>query len=121
MHRLRVGGTAIRMDGDHEDTRSHYQTNSGAPPAGFPDGMPAENSHLGTKIMGYHRWGGDPTLTDGSIIEVRFDHDAGTLSFGVNGEPPRHALGGFPKAVAMRPWVELGFPARQLSLVRPYL
>ena len=58
--------------------------------------------------------------TVGAVFEVVFDHDAGTMSFILNGGAPHLALGGFPKGAAMRPYVQC-CPGDQVSLVRPFL
>ena len=43
----------------------------------------------------------------GAIIEVRVDHDAGTLSYSINYGPSLLALSGFPKGEALLPWALL--------------
>ena len=79
---------------------------------GFPS---RHNKH----VMAYERWRHDHTT--GAVIEVLFDHDAGSLAFSVNGADPCCAQGGFPKGAALRPWVMVADSHDQLSLVRPYL
>ena len=39
----------------------------------------------------------------GAVIEVIFDHDAGSLSYRVNDWPVFEALRGFPVGAALRP------------------
>ena len=43
----------------------------------------------------------------GATIEVRVNHDEGTLSYIINDGPPLLALRGFPRGAALRPWAEL--------------
>lgn len=58
---------------------------------------------------------------NGAIIEVRVDHDAGTLSYSVNDGPPLLALSGFPKGVALLPWASLMYPGDRVSFASAYV
>jgi hypothetical protein len=86
-----------------------------APPLGFPEVQGA------ARVMDYGEWGDEPAHRDGAVIEVVFDIDAGTLSFGVNGATPRLAVSGFPARAAVRPYVELWSMGDKLSFAPPYL
>lgn len=70
------------------------------PPPGFPDGhrrrVLVDSSGLPDSLHGH---------ASGSVIEVTVDHDAGELSFAINGGRRFHALSGFPAGAALRPWV----------------
>ena len=92
-----------------------------SPPEGFPDG---DN----TQVTSTSQWAqaGQWQLHKFDIghwptIEVLVDHDAGTLAYSVDGEPPRHALSGFPPGAALRPWVRCFRRCDTLSLARPYM
>ena len=75
---------------------------AGSVPSGYPDG---------DKKQVLKKADGQPDNLQrrarGAIIEVRVDHDAGTLSFSVNDGPPLLALSGFPKGEALLPWALL--------------
>ena len=55
------------------------------------------------------------------LSTVCFDHDAGTLSFGINGGPLQHALKGFPADAAMRPYAWLLSEHDRVRFVRPFI
>ena len=88
------------------------------PPDGFPDGQckqvlfdaegKPDNRFLFRRAIG-------------AIIEICLDHDAGTLSLGVNGGPMQRALAGFPVGAAMRPYAWLPFYRDAVRYVRPYI
>jgi len=84
---------------------------------GWPDGH-------GTQVLKDER--GQPTnLTgkmNGAIIEVRLDHDHGSLAFRINGGPPREALlkgAGFPPRARLRPWVSLYLSSGDVATLLP--
>ena len=58
---------------------------------------------------------------NGAIIETCFDHDKGTLSFGINGGPLQRALDGFPVGAAMRPHAFLPGSGHRVSFTCPYV
>ena len=66
-------------------------------PAGFPDVNHQDGNHIGVKVMNGLRG-----ITDGKLIGVWMDHDAGTLGFRVDGGPPLVALQGFPPGAQLR-------------------
>ena len=86
------------------------------PPDGFPDG------HYKQVLVDA---AGKPDnlfcRADGAIVEVCLDHDAGTLSFGINGGPLQHALKGFPAGAAMRPFSVLWRAVDKVRFARPYI
>ena len=56
------------------------------------------------------------------VIDVIFDHDAGTLAYRVDGGKVQVAVRDFPEGARMRPWMRMGEddwctirPARDLS------
>ena len=71
------------------------------PPDGFPDcqGKPVLFNAEGQPDIMYGR-------ANGAIIETCFDHDKGTLSFGINGGPLQRALDGFPDEAGI--WIQDG-------------
>ena len=86
------------------------------PPDGFPDGH--------WKQVLFDSEGKPERLykrANGAIIEICLDHDAGTLSLGVNGGPMQRALAGFPVGAAMRPYAWLPFYRDAVRYVRPYI
>ena len=87
------------------------------PPRGFPDG---NNSQV---LRDSH---GQPASlqgrqASGTVIQVLFDHDKGTLSFRIDTSQPIFAVGGFPKGATLRPFATLYSDQDRLSLVRPRL
>ena len=56
----------------------------------------------------------------GATIEVRVNHDEGTLSFIINDGPRLLALRGFPRGAALLPWVMLEGGDR-VSFAPPYV
>jgi len=50
------------------------------------------------------------------VVHVTVDHDAGTLSFALNGGAPSLAVTGFPKGAALRPWVRIRDRVDRVSL-----
>ena len=86
------------------------------PPDGFPDGH--------DKQVLFDAEGKPDKLrgrANGATIEVCLDHDAGTLSFGINGGPLQHALDGFPAGAAMRPFAKLPIEGDWVRFARPYI
>ena len=88
-----------------------------APPSdGFPDGdmkqviVDADGKPYG--LLGRAK---------GATIEVCLDHDAGALSFGINGGPLQHALKGFPAGAPLRPFSRLLYPYERLRFGRPFI
>ena len=57
----------------------------------------------------------------GAVIEVRVDHDAGTLSYSVNHGPPLLALSGFPKGEALLPSAAMLHPGDRVSFATAYM
>jgi hypothetical protein len=60
---------------------------------------------------------------EGVVIEVLFDHDAGTLNYRLNDGQVGQALGGFPKGAALRLWAALDDRRRnhRMTIVRPWI
>lgn len=84
------------------------------PPDGFPDGHLRQ---MLTNAQGEHvRLEGRAC---GCVIQVHFDHDAGSISFSLDGGPPGPRLSGFPKGTShtlIRPVIGLRWPEDQVTI-----
>ena len=88
-------GRLLRWTRD-SDGKVRSGAQSGSQPAGL--GWATHQMHGVSEPAG-----GSEGVVD---VEVGVDHDAGTLVFSINGEPPVIALRGLPRA-PMRPWARL--------------
>ena len=97
-----------------------------APLDGYPDG--ARTQVLWSRSSAEQTDGADGEdepanlqgRANGAVIEVRVDHDAGSLAFGIDGGEDFLAVDGFPKGAAMRPFVKLNNGHDRIRLVRPF-
>lgn len=97
------------------------------PPTGWPNGhfaqvMKDAAGKLLTSREASDLWRSDLQKHAGSVLEVAVDHDAGTLSYRVNGGQLLPALSGFPRGCSLRAWVSLngGSIGDTVSIQRPY-
>ena len=95
-----------RMDRYSRDADGQPLPGDATPQAVFPDGIDTMDDSLTDSDTNRH-------LADlegraqGALVEVTVDHDAGTLSYCINGGPRFETLRGFPPAAALRLWAML--------------
>lgn len=107
---------------------SHLGFGMGVPPPGFPDehGRPVfvDRGSPGKKyfsadgrviaMRGSHVWNGGSGFS--CTVELVVDYDEGTLSCGLDSNPPKLALRGLPRQAALRAWAHLPRSGDQASL-----
>ena len=100
----------------HRARKANGQLASSAPPEGYPALSPAvqviEDKEVRQKLY-------DDVTSSGVVIEVRVDHDAGTLSFHIDGLLLEALKGdtAFPKGAALRPFALCHSTADRIELI----